>query len=213
VVPEVGLVVHLDRGTSRPRRELRVCSPARSSELNTTPRRPRTAWLWSVCSARVDLPQSIVPGEETRARPCGAAPGISGCGERVACERAAENTQASARTNRGHRRRPRTQPAGPGRRWTPCRYSRGRPRTPGRRRRRARGRCALTAPHPMVRTTSLTGAPRRCLAASRGDPGDDDGVDPLGAGPPRWRPWRRGSSRSRPAGSRPVWPHDEAGPG
>src|SRR6476620_5007656 len=35
--------------------------PARSRLVKMRPARPRAAWLWSICSARVDLPQSIVP--------------------------------------------------------------------------------------------------------------------------------------------------------
>ena len=53
-----------------------------------------------------------------------------------------------------------------GRRWTPCPCSRGRRRTAGRRSEAGSRSMRLTAPQPMVRTTSRTGAPRRCLAAS-----------------------------------------------
>src|SRR3954452_22143508 len=51
--------------TERPSREDRTESPARSSLVKISPRRPRAAWLWSVWSARVDLPQSIVPQKKT----------------------------------------------------------------------------------------------------------------------------------------------------
>ena len=51
--------------TDRPSRLERTESPARSSLVKISPRRPRAAWLWSVCRASVDLPQSIVPQKKT----------------------------------------------------------------------------------------------------------------------------------------------------
>src|SRR3954453_6605365 len=46
---------------SRPRREERIASPARSWAVKIRPIRPRAAWLWLVCSASVLFPESIVP--------------------------------------------------------------------------------------------------------------------------------------------------------
>ena len=40
--------------------------PARSWVVKIRPTRPRAAWLWLVCRASVDLPESIVPGEEVQ---------------------------------------------------------------------------------------------------------------------------------------------------
>src|SRR6476469_613131 len=48
-----------------PRREDSTDSPARSCLVKINPRRPRAAWLWSICSARLDLPQSMVPEKKT----------------------------------------------------------------------------------------------------------------------------------------------------
>src|SRR3954469_9398807 len=45
----------------RPRRLESSASPARSRLVKILPTRPRAAWLWSICRASVDLPQSIVP--------------------------------------------------------------------------------------------------------------------------------------------------------
>src|SRR5512139_487343 len=38
-----------------------MASPARSCVVKILPDRPRTAWLWLVWRARVDLPESMVP--------------------------------------------------------------------------------------------------------------------------------------------------------
>ena len=46
---------------SSPSREDRIASPARSWLVNIRPTRPRAAWLWFVCRARVLFPESIVP--------------------------------------------------------------------------------------------------------------------------------------------------------
>src|SRR3954454_16948951 len=46
---------------SRPSREERIASPARSWVVKIRPTRPRAAWLWFVCSASVLFPESIVP--------------------------------------------------------------------------------------------------------------------------------------------------------
>src|SRR4051794_37228864 len=46
---------------SRPRREERIASPARSWAVKIRPIRPRAAWLWLVCSAKVLFPESMVP--------------------------------------------------------------------------------------------------------------------------------------------------------
>ncbi|MFC5041688.1 hypothetical protein [Ornithinimicrobium kibberense] len=48
-----------------PRREERTASPERSCWVNSSPARPRLAWVWSICSARVDFPQSMVPVKKT----------------------------------------------------------------------------------------------------------------------------------------------------
>ena len=47
--------------TASPSREETVASPARSWEVNSSPTRPRAAWLWLVWRASVDFPASIVP--------------------------------------------------------------------------------------------------------------------------------------------------------
>ena len=48
-----------------PSREDSTDSPARSCLVKMRPTRPRARWLWSIWSARVDLPQSIVPEKKT----------------------------------------------------------------------------------------------------------------------------------------------------
>src|SRR6476661_261957 len=45
----------------RPKRLESVAAPARSWVVNSLPTRPRAAWLWLVWSARVLLPESMVP--------------------------------------------------------------------------------------------------------------------------------------------------------
>src|SRR6478609_3872151 len=49
----------------RPSRLEMVAAPARSWRVKMMPWRPRAAWLWSIWSASVDLPQSIVPEKNT----------------------------------------------------------------------------------------------------------------------------------------------------
>src|SRR5689334_13941234 len=46
---------------SRPSRDDRIASPARSWVVKIRPTRPRAAWLWLVCSASVLFPESMVP--------------------------------------------------------------------------------------------------------------------------------------------------------
>src|SRR3954453_16673677 len=48
---------------SRPRSEERIASPARSWAVKIRPIRPRAAWLWFFCGARVLFPETIVPGK------------------------------------------------------------------------------------------------------------------------------------------------------
>jgi hypothetical protein len=52
-------------GVDRPSREESTDSPMRSSLVKISPCRPRAELLWSICRARVDLPQSIVPEKNT----------------------------------------------------------------------------------------------------------------------------------------------------
>src|SRR4029079_423896 len=59
--PSVTSIAEVDN----PRRELSMFSPARSSLVKIRPDFPRARWLWSIWSARVDLPQSIVPEKNT----------------------------------------------------------------------------------------------------------------------------------------------------
>ena len=62
-----------------------TASPARSWDVKIRPTRPRAAWLWLVWSARVDLPESMVPVKKcssaTRSDPVTAGAGAaSGAG-------------------------------------------------------------------------------------------------------------------------------------
>ena len=62
VAPEVEVRVDLERvvGQAEAAGELRP-APARSWVVKIRPTRPRAAWLWLVWSARVLLPESMVP--------------------------------------------------------------------------------------------------------------------------------------------------------
>ena len=68
----------------RPSRDEMTALPARSCRVNSSPSRPRAAWLWCIWSARVDFPQSIVPEKKTssatgQAPPLGAARNARSC--------------------------------------------------------------------------------------------------------------------------------------
>ena len=101
-------VGHLDAPT--PQAEARgqhARRPARSLRVKSTPSRPRAAWLWSICSARVDLPESIVPEKNASSaigapssarayRPRSRAPSRSGTSISPGVERAVHPDAASS---------------------------------------------------------------------------------------------------------------------